>query len=456
VIKRSLLCLSLLFIVVPLFAACGTASSTGPTEMTINCNGKAFKKNAVTITWMSWSNPHMQQAIDDFNCTHTNIQVNSSIYAYTADDSEGKLLASVVAHHTPDLVIGYYDSLASWASRGELQPLDAYTNQPGLQAKEYEPYAWQSSQWLNHTYGIPVDWDPDTLLYYNKQIFKQHGISGPPKTLDELIDDANKIDSVKNGHIQQIGFAPWAGWEFNQVEFGHLFGASLDDGSAKEVKINTPQMQKSLQWELNIAKKFGGASNVNNFTDNNTSGASSSGLSTDPLISGRIAMEVIGTWEIDQRDVIGKKAFDDLIGIAPMPSGAASYICHSGYAFMVPTGAQHIPQVMQFVQWLEQQQNFVKYFSSQSWVPANIANRQADFYQKDPVWSTILKSDAQAGTPKPWLWPSPILTQYYKAVENAEAEVINLQASPENALAQADSEMQQFLKGAINDGAYSS
>lgn len=423
--------------------------------MTIICNGKPFVKNAVSITWMAWANPHMVQAIKDFNCTHSDIQVSMSIYANVGDDSSGKLLANVVAHQPPDLVIGYYDALASWASRGELQPLDAYTSQQGLQASEYEKYAWQSTQWLSHTYGIPIDWDPDTLLFYNKQVFRDAGLdpNKPPKTLDELTADANKIDQVKNGRIQRLGFVPWQGWEFNQVEFGHLFGAPLTDGATPSVQINSPQLRQSFQWEQQIAKKFGGASNVNSFT---TSGSAGAGLSSDPLLGGLVGMEVIGSWELNQRDVIGKAKFNDLIGIASVPSGAQSYICHSGYAFMVPTGAKYTAQTMQFVQWLLQDQTFVSHFSQQAWIPAKISTRQNAFYQKDSTWHNILVADENAGPERPWLTPSPLLTQYYKAIENAEAQVINLQASPATALSDADALLQQALQGAITDGDYSS
>jgi multiple sugar transport system substrate-binding protein len=422
--------------------------------MTIMCNGKPFVKNAVSITWMAWANPHMMQAVQDFNCSHSDVQVTMSIYDNVGDDSSGKLLASVVAHQPPDLVIGYYDALASWAARGELQQLDSYTNRPGLQASEYEQYAWQSTQWLGHTYGIPVDWDPDTLLFYNKQVFRNAGLdpNKPPKTLDELMTDASKIDSIKNGHIQRVGFAPWVGWEFNQVEFGHLFGASLQDGSKPVVQINTPQMQQELAWEQHIAKKFGGASNVNSFTTSN----SGAGLSTDPLLAGLVGMEVIGTWELKQRDVIGHDKFNNLIGIAPVPSGTQSYICHSGYAYMVPTGSQHRDQAMEFAQWLLQDKVFVAHSSQQAWIPAKISTRQDAFYQKDPTWHNILVADAQAGPPKPWLTPSPLLTQYYKAIENAEAQVINLQASPATALSQANDLLQPALQAAITDGDYSS
>jgi multiple sugar transport system substrate-binding protein len=338
-----------------------------------------------------------------------------------------------------------------------LQPLDSYTHQAGLQQSEYEPHAWQSTQWLGHTYGIPIDWDPDTLLFYNKQVFRNAGLdpNKPPKTLDEMMAYANRIDRVNNGHIAQIGFVPWAGWEFNQVEFGHLFGAVLEDGSTKSVRINSPGMERSFEWEQQISRKFGGASNVNNFTDNNTNGNSTAGLSTDPLIAGRIGMEVIGSWELNKREVIGRTAFNNTIGIASVPSGVQSYICHSGYAFMVPTGSTHASQSMQFVQWLLQDQNFVSHFSQQAWIPAKLSTRQEAFYQKDALWHTILTSDAQAGPERPWLAPSPILTQYYKAIENAEARVINLQASPASALADADSLLQQALQGAITDGDYS-
>ena len=41
-------------------------------------------------------------------------------------------------------------------------------------------------------YGIPRDQSP-LVLYYNPKMFKQAGISGPPKTWAELLADAKKL-----------------------------------------------------------------------------------------------------------------------------------------------------------------------------------------------------------------------------------------------------------------------
>ena len=49
-------------------------------------------------------------------------------------------------------------------------------------------------------------------LYYNKDLLAKAGISGPPKTISELYDDAKKLTQRNSdGSIKVAGFVPTIG-----------------------------------------------------------------------------------------------------------------------------------------------------------------------------------------------------------------------------------------------------
>jgi multiple sugar transport system substrate-binding protein len=68
------------------------------------------------------------------------------------------------------------------------------------------PSAWTAATYNGRYYGVP--WINDTkFFFYNKQMFQEAGISGPPKTWDEVVADARQIKA--KGIVQYPIVASW-------------------------------------------------------------------------------------------------------------------------------------------------------------------------------------------------------------------------------------------------------
>lgn len=438
-------------------SACSVANgfgiNTGAVPKSALCPGKP---RAAHITVVNWWDPNaapgLLKSAQAFNCDHPDIAVNISIDPNVGDDNDGKLLAAVSAHKPPDLTLSYDDVLAAWAAKGELEPLEKQIAGYHLQKSDYTPYAWNSTLWGGHQYGLPVDWDPDTMLWYNKKVFKEVGLdpNKGPTTWAELQSDAAKIDSIKGGKIKRLGFVPWAGWQFTYIQLGHLFGTTFKDGSSQSVLVDTPQFRKVLEYEQSISRKYGGGSKVNSFTT--VTGAQ--GSAADPLISGRLGMIMIGDWEIGQEANVGKKVFNDTVGVVPMPAppGGKQYLSHSGWSFMVPKGAKHPAAAMEFANWMTQPKNFGTYLGPNlGWLPAR-KDTMTQSYLKDPVWQDVIKVN-QVGS-QWWLQPSPILAQYYRILDQTQDSVTALEKSPTAALKQAQQQVEAALETTVALGMY--
>ncbi|GAA5005531.1 extracellular solute-binding protein [Actinopolymorpha pittospori] len=438
-----------------MLTGCGISSAnTG--SLSPLCPDTEPAKDAVTIEWwLPWANPTLTRAAQEFNCENPKILVKITLYPDVGDDRQGKLLAATVGRSQPNVIISYDDVIARWASQGMIQPMDDAIAGAGIKADDFVPEAWDSAQWQGHTYGVPIDWDPDNLLWYNKKVFVEAGLdpNRPPATWAEFEEYARRIDQVENGTIKRLGFVPWSGWEFNDIALGHLFDAGLESGSERRVALNTPGMRKALEWEASIARKFGGAAKINSFT----SIANATGAAADPLISGRVGMMMVGDWYLGNRQIVGAKRFEETVGVGlmPPPPGGRPYLCHSGWSFMMPRGAGNVKETMAFVTWMLDDSRFTKHFGAAlGWAPAKLSTRSTPFYAKDKMWQAILTANAKAGPERQWLPPSPVLAEYYRALGDAEEQVINLKMTPAQALAEADSIVQQALQVAITERNY--
>lgn len=435
--------------------ACGTGGASTAT-LSPECPGKAENPRATTITWwVAWANPKLTNAARQFNCEHPDLRVKITLYPAVGDDRQGKLMAATVGKNQPNLVLAWNDPLAKWATQGMLQPLDDVIGDVGIAPKEFAPEAWDNVRWRDRTYGVPVGWDPDNLLWYNKKIFADAGLDPerPPRTWAEFEAYAAKIDKVEDGTIKRLGFIPWAGWEFNDVALGQLFDAGLDSGRDGTIRLDTPGMRTNMEWWARIARKHGGASKVNGFTQV----AGSTGAAADPLVSGRVGMTINGDWQLGMRPVIGPEKFEKNFGVAlmPPPPGGRPFLAHSGWSFMMPRGAGQKSETMRFVRWMLDDDRFAKYFGeSLGWMPAKLSARDHEFYTKDPMWRRIFALNERAGPERTWLEPSPVLAEYFRALAAAEEQVINLKKTPAEALAEADANVRQLLAIAKTEGAY--
>ncbi|MGI8870851.1 MAG: extracellular solute-binding protein [Mycobacteriales bacterium] len=419
------------------------------------CPSKPRAKHITVVDWWETSSsPAMLSSAKEFNCAHPNIAINISIQTNAGDDSNGKVLAAVAAGKPPDLLLSWDDPLASWAQKGEIQDIGDLAAANGVTKAGIIPQAWNSCLYKGKLYGMPVDWDPDTLLWYNKKVFKDAGLdpTKPPTTWSQLQSYARKIDQVRGGKIKRLGFIPWSGWQFSYIQIGHMYGADFQNGSQASVRINSPGLRKTFDYYTEIAKRYGGGARINSFTT--LSGAE--GSAADPLLSGRLGMNMIGDWEIGQRSNVGAKVFNETLGVTsvPVPPGGHNYLSHSGWSFMVPVGAKHAKEAVQFAAWMQQPANFVKHIATANgWLPARTATRSQSFYTQSPAWQGVLAVEAK-NQPDWWLAPSPILQQYYRITDETNASVTALEGSPGKQLTKAQSQVEAVLRNVTALGIY--
>ncbi|MHB8467353.1 MAG: extracellular solute-binding protein, partial [Acidimicrobiales bacterium] len=160
-----------------------------------------------------------------------------------------------------------------------------------ISTSAFPPIARATMTFEGKTCGLPFLGD-DYGLYYNKTLFAQAGISGPPRTLSELTADAKKLTQLNgDGSIKVAGFDPLFDFYENYiVNIQPMTGAPWFDKAGKAA-LTDPRWTELLTWQKSLVDFYGygkltkfGAAAGDEFSASN------------PFETGKVAMAVDGEW----------------------------------------------------------------------------------------------------------------------------------------------------------------
>jgi multiple sugar transport system substrate-binding protein len=110
-----------------------------------------------------------------------------------------KLKESVQDGTAPDLVVVNMSRLRDLASGNTLIPLDPYLVEAGIGLKDIEPVPLKFCLIDGKTWAVPLDVHP-LVLFYNRALLKQAGITRPPQNFKEVVEAAQAAQK-KTGAI---------------------------------------------------------------------------------------------------------------------------------------------------------------------------------------------------------------------------------------------------------------
>jgi multiple sugar transport system substrate-binding protein len=161
-------------------------------------------------------------------------------------------------------------------------------------------------------YGVPNEIDV-YALNYNKALFKEAGIAAPPKTWDELKEDARKLTDKAAG---RQGFGMINSWAAGVVHpFGSLLASNGGDLVADgKPALDSKQAGETFQLYEDLIKS-GSSDPAMATADANTTGPF-----LDNFVSGKTGMIIMANWwESALKGGMGDKFAD--IATAPIPMG---------------------------------------------------------------------------------------------------------------------------------------
>jgi multiple sugar transport system substrate-binding protein len=197
--------------------------------------------------WNGFSGPDgaaMEAIVRKFNKEHPKIQVRMQIIPWgTYYD---KVTLGLAFGGAPDVFVLHANRFPEFASHNALSPIDSFAQNAGLRREAFVEKAWDAGIWKGTQYALPLDVHP-LGLYYNKKLFTDAGIPGPPKTLEEFVDTAKRLTKDKDGDgkIDQWGFSfTWL--HSNSYLFLNQFDTGLLTKDQKRSALASPQALQAL------------------------------------------------------------------------------------------------------------------------------------------------------------------------------------------------------------------
>jgi multiple sugar transport system substrate-binding protein len=132
--------------------------------------------------------------INQFNATHPDIKVNVTYEPW--DSIAQKLPTAMASGSGPDIATPDYNAgtVREYIKNGLLVPINGLlgTGPNQVPASAIAPAILSAFTVNGNLYAAPANWS--TLqLYWNKTLFAKAGIGGPPKTMTQLLADAQKL-----------------------------------------------------------------------------------------------------------------------------------------------------------------------------------------------------------------------------------------------------------------------
>lgn len=134
---------------------------------------------------------YVQSKVDEYNANNTdNVQINYQLYT---DNYVQAIDMAVQSGELPDILVQQDQMFDKYVNEGQWANLYDYMD---ADMKEYfKSVIYPGYNELDgKLYFIPTS-GTTCRLFYNKEIFKQVGIAEPPKTLEEMVEDAKLITS---------------------------------------------------------------------------------------------------------------------------------------------------------------------------------------------------------------------------------------------------------------------
>ena len=173
-----------------------------------NCKGDKLNKSTKgkLSIWLGYGEtlPAFEAAKEKFSKKYPNLEVE--LLTFTLREFESKLASSMPTGVGPDLLALHDFIFERYYSNGYLAPLPSDQAAIVDDPKKMDPVFKPLVERDGNLYAIPY-WTGKRCLFYNKDYFKEAGLTNPPKTMEELWEYAEKLikKDPNNGNLTRAG-----------------------------------------------------------------------------------------------------------------------------------------------------------------------------------------------------------------------------------------------------------
>jgi ABC-type glycerol-3-phosphate transport system substrate-binding protein len=372
------------------------------------------------------------------------------------------LLAAIASGQPPDATI-LWDTPVSLAVRGALAPIDELMAASTYAKAENWPAGFLAScQFDGVTYGLPVTAGMYGM-WYNVDALDEKGIPSDrasfPKTWDELRELSKEFVQIDGGMVANAGFIP-IGWNYedNPVTleiWAALNGGSLYDAENQTYTIDSEPVVATMDYMVSwLDEQFNGDINMVRSSWSWNGGVSDEGL-PPAFQAGHQAFMEQGSWMMGDYAAEVEPVVTNW-NIAPYPVGPGGEASVSGYWpnwLAIPQGSPHIQEAFAYLDYLSGP-GVEKWFSAVVDIPVNteapeLIPQVVIDARGEEFAAEIMQFWADQAAIATSMWNSPIQNFSNDQLTRALERIMTKQATPQEALAEAQAASQAELESVL-------
>lgn len=193
------------------------------------------------ISFLTWNLPHYEDAIRGWMA---DFEEETGARANWIDRKGSELptyfQTQLAAGTAPDIVEFQSVIWYGYASEGVLLPITSYLQaEPDVKAL-YTPSFFDAASLFEGDYYLLPTYVPSSLLFYNKLIFAEVGLSGPPQTLEQMFEYVQKLHQAGYAGFITLNF-DWLYWPLFRAA-----GVEILNPAGTRAAFNTPAAAEVL------------------------------------------------------------------------------------------------------------------------------------------------------------------------------------------------------------------
>jgi len=268
------------------------------------------------LTLLTWNLPHYEEQIMGWIADFEEMHPDATIEWVDVKGSDWATYfqTQLAAGDPPDIIDVQGALWYQYAADGVLLDIsDRLAAEPDVQDRFYPGLFEAASNFDGNYYMMPL-YTPSTVLFYNKPMFAEAGLPGPPTTFDELVEYAQALTEGERGGFITLNF-DWLYWPLFASNGVEIFNANKTRAA-----FNTPAAREVLETlaELTEDGVIPALTWTGRWAEPNGAFGAGQGAMLNAHVTALNAFRSQSEW-----------ANEDTIGVAPFPGNFAVPNYHS-------------------------------------------------------------------------------------------------------------------------------
>ena len=359
---------------------------------------------------------------NDFNASQDEIEIEWRGLPF--DDLVNESLRAFATGQAPDVISLDNPDFALFSSRGAMLDItDRVAKSDVIDTSVFYEGPLASASWDGKLYGVPKATNT-IALFYNKDLLTKAGVE-PPKTWDELLEAARKLNDPAN-NVYGITWSARANEEgtFQFLPWIQMGGGSFDN-------VNTPGAVHALEvWKTMLDEKLASQDVL----------ALGQWDSTGTFNAGNAAMAISGPWELGRMSTDAK--FDWGVTLLPTATeGGERSSAMGDFNWGIFATTKHPDEAFKAIEYFVSQSD--RLFPEFSNIPArsDIPLPSTGDARRDAALA-VFQEQLKYARPR---GPHPEWQKISKAIYDAVQAAMTGQMTPQQALDQAQATIAQIV-----------